>query len=133
MAVMELKDLHDEMQTAWSEMQHVLTEQDSEIKKQGDAAGETKATVERLNSRLDEIEVKMQRAAKLAIAGGADAVSAERKAFTDALRYGLVGLRHQDADAAKLVKLAKPGDLEGKALSLGDDTAGGFDRILSAF
>ncbi len=124
MAVMELKDLHAEMQNVWGEMKGVIAEQDAEIRKQGDATGETKQVVERLNQRLDALEVGMQRAAKSG--AQADGQTAERKAFVEALRFGLVGLKHADAEAAKLVKIAKPGDLEGKALSLGDDTAGGF-------
>ena len=125
-AVSELKSLHDEMQGVWHEMKATLEQQTSEITRQGEASGETKAKLDATNTRIDALEAQMQRTAKLAMAQGASAVSAERKAFIEALRYGLVGLKHSDPEAAKLVKIAKPGDLEGKALSLGDDTAGGF-------
>lgn len=126
MAVADLKSLHDEMQGVWHEMKATLEQQTSEIVKQGEASGETKAKLEATNTRIDALEAQMQRAAKLHMAAGDSAQTAERKAFVDALRYGLVGLKHVDPEAAKLVKIAKPGDLEGKALSLGDDTAGGF-------
>lgn len=122
----ELKDLHAEMQNVWGEMKTILSEQDKEIKKQGDATGETKQVIERLNSRLDQVEVAMKRPGAAGSASETEQKRMERKAFVDALRYGLVGLKHVDAEAAKLVKVAKPGDLEGKSLSLGDDTAGGF-------
>ena len=126
MAVADLKSLHDEMQGVWHEMKATLEQQTSEITKQGEASGETKAKLDATNTRIDALEAQMQRAAKLHMAAGDSAQTAERKAFVDALRYGLVGLKHVDPEAAKLVKIAKPGDLEGKALSLGDDTAGGF-------
>ena len=126
MAVADLKSLHDEMQGVWHEMKATLEQQTSEITKQGEASGETKTKLDATNTRIDALEAQMQRAAKLHMAAGDSAQTAERKAFVDALRYGLVGLKHVDPEAAKLVKIAKPGDLEGKALSLGDDTAGGF-------
>lgn len=123
---MELKELHTEMQTVWTEFKHTLTDQDAEIKKFGEVTAETKAKLDEINKRIDEFEAKMKRAATAGASDEAAQSKAERKAFIEALRYGLVGLKHADPEAAKLVKIAKPGDLEGKALSLGDDTAGGF-------
>ena len=126
MAVADLKSLHDEMQGVWHEMKATREQQTSEIKTNGQVTGETVVKLDATNTRIDALEAQMQRAAKLHMAAGDSAQTAERKAFVDALRYGLVGLKHVDPEAAKLVKIAKPGDLEGKALSLGDDTAGGF-------
>ncbi len=120
---LELKDLHEEMQGVWHEMRAALEEQQAEIKAAGEATGETKGKLEALNTRLDQIEVKMSRPQTQA-AGGSEQKAAERKAFIEGLRKGLVNLRHEDAELAKHLKMAGPG--EAKALSMGDDTAGGF-------
>lgn len=112
----ELKTLYEEMQGVWHEMK-------SSIAEQGRETGEQKTALERMNARIDAFETRLNRPS---LAGDAkDAgLSAERKAFNLAMRHGLVGARQMDAELAKSIKMAGIG--EAKALSLGDDTAGGF-------
>lgn len=122
---METKTLFDEMKGVWQHMQTSMAEQ-------GRESGEQKQMLERFNARLDTLETRLNRpsVADAAVPDTKKARSAERKAFDMALRYGVASVQRTDADLAKAIRIAGPG--ETKALSLGDDTAGGFDRILSA-
>lgn len=115
---MELKELADQMQSVWAEMKASMAEN-------GRETGEQKAALAAMNTRLDQLEVRAQRAMVMANIQGARAEqSDERKAFSLALRKGLVGVRHESKELGALVRIASPG--EAKALSLGDDTTGGF-------
>lgn len=116
---METKTLFDEMKGVWTQMQTSMAEQ-------GRESGEQKQTLERFNTRLDALETRLNRpsVADAAVSGTQKARSTERKAFDMALRYGVASVQRSDADLAKAIRIAGPG--ETKALSLGDDTAGGF-------
>lgn len=53
---MELKDLQNQMQGAFDELKKAGERQDAEIKKFGDATQETKSTIEKINSTMDELK-----------------------------------------------------------------------------
>lgn len=57
---LELKDLHDEMQRAFKALQERIARSEDEIKKFGSPTGDTKASIEKIQNHLDEIEKKMQ-------------------------------------------------------------------------
>ena len=58
---MEVKELTDKIQNAVDELHKAAERQDEEIKKLGAPLAETKATIEKINSRIDGLEVKLQR------------------------------------------------------------------------
>ena len=60
---MEIKELTDKIQSAVDELHKAAERQDGEIKKLGTPLAETKATIEKINSRIDGLEVKLQRTA----------------------------------------------------------------------
>ncbi len=58
---MDVKEIADMIQSAVDEMHKAVERQDDEIKKFGEPMAETKATIDKLNERIDELEVKLQR------------------------------------------------------------------------
>ena len=84
---MDPKELAALIQGAVDELHKATDRQDAEIKSHGAISGETKATVEKINTeitaRLDEMEAKYQRATVPA-PGSPDAQSEEQKARTAA-------------------------------------------------
>jgi len=58
---MDPKELANMIQGAVDEMHKAVERQDGEIKKLGEPAAETKVTLDKLNERIDELEVKLQR------------------------------------------------------------------------
>jgi len=54
--------LADLIQSAVAEFRSAVVRQDEEIKKHGEASGETVAMIEKLNARLDDLDLKMQQA-----------------------------------------------------------------------
>lgn len=110
---MEIKDLHDSMQTTWSEFKSTLEKQDSEIKANGAASAETKQVLDRLNAKLDQVETEMKRLATLPPAGGttpADEGMERKAAFIEYARKGKQDLTPEQV----------------KKLTVSDDTTGGF-------
>lgn len=103
----ELKQLGEDLAATWGHAKTVLDAQELEIKKLGDATGETKQAFDRLNTRLDDIEVKMSRPGTAGGDDTEDGPAAEKAAFGEYIRKGIT------PDVAK-------------ALSRGTDTAGGF-------
>lgn len=119
-----IRELHAEMRTVFSEFQTDVLARIEEIKKGGAATGETEQKLDRMGKRLDELDVLMRR--PLQAQGDESYQEAMEKksrksAFTKALKYSINSL---SADERKLVQLAGPEDT--KALSLGDDTLGGY-------
>lgn len=101
----ELKQAVDGLQSTWEEFKHVSAQRDTEITKLGETAAETKETIDRLQDQIDEFETRLQ---KIGLDDHpADGQSEQMKAFGMFLR-----------------KQAGPDEL--KALSVGDDTQGGF-------
>jgi len=58
---MESKELGDLIQSAVDELHKAVERQDGEIKTYGEATAETKGTIDKVNTRIDELETKMQR------------------------------------------------------------------------
>jgi len=58
---MEVKELTNKIQEAVDELHKAVERQDAEIKKFGEPLAETKAMIDKINNRIDELEVKLQR------------------------------------------------------------------------
>lgn len=76
-----------EITKTWEQFKGVLDVQEKELKKYGDVATETKTTLDKLNIRLDELEVKLNRPLIKGVEGKEEK-SAEVKAFINFLRKG---------------------------------------------
>jgi len=96
---MDPKELADLVQSAVEELHKAIERQDVEIKKLGEPTAETKATINALNTRIDELEVKLQRQS-IPAAGAPDAQTEEVKARTAAfykfVRHGDAGLTPEE-------------------------------------
>lgn len=113
----ELKKLEGEIKTAFHGFKEVNDRQAEEIKKWGDVSAETKAAIEKANADIDRIEGEIKKVLtrlNRPAAGGdtkgelSEADQLARKAFNTMLRKGT------------------PGPDEAKALSVSEDTAGGY-------
>ena len=108
----ELKSLVDDMQTTWAEFKHAHEAEKAEREKLGQETAETKQSVERIQTALDEVEVKFNKAIEAArTASTKDAgwrETPEAKAFEEFVRTGAVSTETK------------------ASLQIGDDTAGGF-------
>ena len=120
----------DEIQQVWAQMKSSLAEAQAEVKAYGGRTGEVEQKLARMDARLDELDVKLQR---LPYLGGqsADDKRAEgetkKRIFFDVIRRGSVqALEDEDQALAKKYGIGPVGAKEVKALSLGDDTTGGF-------
>lgn len=60
---MDIKALTDLIEGAVEDLHKAVERQDEEIKKLGEPSAEAKATIDTLNGRIDELEVKLQRQA----------------------------------------------------------------------
>lgn len=102
------QELIQELKSEWEGAFKPIHEKfEEEAKARGEVTAETKQSLDRVNDRLDEIEVKFEKAA-LDTRRSDDEPSEESKAFGSWLRKGEVS------------------EDERKALSISDDTAGGF-------
>lgn len=90
------------VQEAVAEMHKAVERQDEEIKKLGEPTAETKATIDKCNERIDELEVKLQRQT-IPSSGSPDAQSEESKArsaaFFKYIRGGEVALAPEERKA----------------------------------
>lgn len=107
----EIKGLVENLAGTFEEFKKLHADEIAETTKLGEATAETKAAVEKANTRMDEFEVKLTKAIEL----GSDADAKkewrdrpEGKAFGQFLRKGIV-----------------PDEFKAQ-LQVGDDTAGGF-------
>lgn len=118
---MELKELHEEMGKTWKEFRDTLARQDGEIKKHGEATQETKALLQTLNGKMDDIEKRI---------GGVEA-KANRPGFTQP------DLKAPSEAKSAFLKWARTGELtpdekkflqptEQRALAVGLSTAAGY-------
>lgn len=106
----ELKKLADDLRGTWEEFKQEHAASQEEIKKLGEVTAETEQKMTRLDERLAEIDVKLQKAALRENDDDDGGDGAARKAFVEYLRKGAPDL-----------------DAETKAqLQVGDDTAGGY-------
>lgn len=113
---MELKDLQTEMQGAFGEMKNLVERQEAEIKKFGEASGETKAALDKVHADFDRMEAEIKKLqTRLNRPGtpggeaGDEAAQALKGAFAEFVRKG-----------------EKAGPEALKALSVADDTTGGY-------
>lgn len=108
----EVKTILEQWQNEWkANFQAINDRFEQEVKKLGDATGETKQQMERIQKRLDELETRFDRLQKL---GGAVENTEEREfSFAKALR----GMVYGKWDGA---------ELEQKALTAGNDSEGGY-------
>lgn len=120
------------------QMTPMLEQRDAEIKKLGDALGETKAALTKIDAAMTEIETKGKRPANGGtIVAGADDETKQRQvaAFKDLMRHGFFRM---DRANRELLLQAQPGDVQAlqnkaaeikaefKAFSIADDTLGGY-------
>ncbi len=124
----EQKAIHEQLLSDWSHFKEALELQRTETKKFGEASQEATNKINTINSRLDEVEAKMQRPDMTDVLGReTDEQKLEREAksahkvFVKAMRKGVGGLTPEEKKELNIVSLT-----EAKALSLGDDTAGGY-------
>lgn len=117
----EVKSAFEELRSAWESFKTFKDQVADDIKTYGEAKAETASNLDKANARIDEMEVKMQRATLGGGAAGSDQPSEAKEAFLQAIRKGLVNLEPEQKSLVKVVTGA-----EAKALSLGDDTTGGF-------
>jgi HK97 family phage major capsid protein len=79
----------DELKASWeSDFKPQVDAMNAEIKKHGDATGETKQVLSRVQDRLDDIEAKATKAALYANRGARGEMSDERKHFIEFSRTG---------------------------------------------
>lgn len=105
----EVKQLHDDLKSTFSHFEKAIETQNAEVAKHGEATAETRAAVEKMNGRFDEIETKLSRPGLGAPGATITGNDEYKAAFLDYVRKG--------HDAA-------PDSL--KTLTRGDDTTGGF-------
>jgi HK97 family phage major capsid protein len=102
----ELKDIQEELQKALHDFRQYVDKELKEIKEKGSADPQTTEAIAKLNSRIDELQTKLQRPQHdNTKPAGTD------KEFNDFLRRGLVG---EGAIA------------RAKSMSVGSDADGGF-------
>ena len=100
----EPKELADMIQGAVDELHKAVDRQDAEIAKLGEPSAEAKATITKLNERIDELEVKLQRTA-LPAAGlpkpgeGTEEEKLQSKAFYNWIRGGKTALEPTERKA----------------------------------
>jgi HK97 family phage major capsid protein len=122
---LELKKLREELQTTWAEMKSRLETQDAEIKKLGGPTPETKASVDALNTKLDEVEKRI--IAVETKANRPDGVQGDpEKGATEAKSAFFKWARNLPLTAEEAKLLRRPEAGEYKALSVGDATAAGY-------
>lgn len=97
---MENKELAELIQGAVADLRNHAAQMDEEAKKYGAASATAQATMEKLNTRIDGLELKLQ---KNAIVPPGEAENAEKKAHTTAffkwMRHGKSGLEPAERKA----------------------------------
>ncbi len=102
----ELKELQDEIQKTLHDFRQYVDKELKEIKEKGSADPQTTETIVKLNSRIDELQAKIQRPPQ----ASADKPKFDKE-LVDFMRKGIVG---PEAGA------------RAKAMSVGSDADGGF-------
>ena len=100
---MDLKQLQDQLQTAFNELKSMGQRQEDEIKKFGQATQETKDAIAKINAEMDKIKAQIDelatKANRMPSGGGQaqDPKEQEKKAaFFKFLREGLSGLTREE-------------------------------------
>lgn len=104
------------IQQTWAEFKTIAERQDAEIKKYGDASAESKAMLDRVNDRLDQLETKLARTAPV-IGDVKPEQREEKAALSKWCRFGSVSVEEQ-----KFLRLPE----EQKALNATAGSAGGY-------
>ncbi len=112
MADEQLQQLADDLRSTWEEFKNVNAQAEEQVKKLGTETAETKQEQERIQERLDEIEVRMTKVAEEASATPArdGEPSIEQTAFRSYVRRGEDKMEHELR----------------ASLQVGDDTEGGY-------
>jgi len=118
----DIKKLTDMIQGAVEELHKAGERQDEEIKKFGEPLAETKAMVEKINTRIDELETKLQRQALPGAGDGEKGAKSEEEkarhnAFYKWVRYGKAAMEPQERkslveDATGLILVPEDLDAE---------------------
>jgi len=119
-----------ELKRTWEQTKETVDQMRAEMLAHNTVDAETAAKFEKQNSRLDELETKLNRT-PLISTGSAEDTQAEvrerKRIFFETLRRGSVAaLEDEDRAKARELKIGPVGAKEAKALALGDDTLGGF-------
>lgn len=121
----KFKESIEKMGTTWEELKKVNDQKDAEIKKLGDASGETKSKLEKLSARLDEALEAKGRIEALEVAikrGGGGSGSDEQKAIALEREFkSAESLWFRKGDSSKMDEL-----IEKKAMSVNSDPDGGY-------
>lgn len=151
---MDLKEINDKIQTAWDSMKKTIEEQAAEIKSSGEARAELTAKLEKQETAIQSFEAELkglQVATQRPTLDYSDASKASRyrsdqhrqlsELYWKSMRVGMSRmpddekkevdnhfntqrLMHMDASERKSLKVFI--DAETKAMSVGDETAGGY-------
>lgn len=100
---MSEKSLAELVQEAVDELRTKYEQMEAEVKKYGEPLAETKETIDKLNERIDELEVKLQRQTIPApgenLGPEAEANKARKEAFYKFVRYGDTALSPEEKKA----------------------------------
>lgn len=124
---MDRKQLFEEMQKTWREFKEVLARQDAETKKHGEVSAETKALVEKLNTKLSDVETRIgaieakDKRPPLEPGVPGKGGSEAKSAFMNWARYGVISPEEQ-----KFLTPWQPGPEERRALTVANPTAAGY-------
>lgn len=119
----ELKQIGDEIKSTFEQWKEADAERTAEIKTLGEATAETTSKFERLDDRLDQLDVQIQ---KGNLDRGKEELDRDRpevKAYEKLIRFGGQSLSE---DEVKHIRLTKENGDEKKTMMVGDDTTGGF-------
>lgn len=123
---LDLKKLHEDLSGVTKLFREANDRFEAETKKTGEASTETKALNDRLNKRLDDIEVKMQRARLMRdgdqqTESKSEVSELETKAFNNFARFGDERLSETERKAVDAQRA-----IERKSLSTDSDPDGGY-------
>ena len=146
---MDFKELQEKIQQNWSQMQAHMDLQQEEVKKFGQKDAEREQTILTFSSKITDLETQIKslraEASRPVVAGtmvaSRDMLDGEQKArhdlFVKGLRYGVSDLYDEErkqfrelysvkASAEDRTTTSITMGRDGKALSIGDDTTGGY-------
>lgn len=129
---MEVKELHDSMQSTFAEFKKVHERHEAEVKKHGEATVETKAQLGAINTKLDEIEDVKKRIGALEAKDNRlplEPDPAKGKPGSEAKAAFLNWARYGDAitpEERKLLVPWQPSPAERRALAVASPTAAGY-------
>lgn len=111
--MLDNKDKAIELGQVWNEMKSILERQDKEIKTIGEARQETKNYIDKLNERLDQLEIKFNRPVA-PTTEPTDPIDEKKLEVVNVFKkYMRVGKENMSADELKVMTVA-------------DDTTGGY-------